>query len=74
MRSPFTQIIRRLTRDESGAAVTEYAVAIGLVVLAVTIVLTLFGAKVLARWENLADKLDGQSGSTVVTATARRDH
>ena len=68
MNSSIISSIRRLAQDDNGAAVTEYAVALGLVVVAVTVVLTLFGSKVLARWETIVGKLDPE---TTVVKTAR---
>ena len=71
MNSSILSSIRRLGNDDSGAAVTEYAVALGLVVVAVTVVLTLFGSKVMARWETIAGKLDPE-GTVVKTAHPAR--
>ena len=54
-----------IARDESGSAVSEYAVVIGCVIVVVAIVLSVCGSKVMARWESVADKLDGKTAARV---------
>jgi Flp pilus assembly pilin Flp len=70
MNSSIISSIRRFGRDDSGAAVTEYVVALGFVIVAVSVVLTLFGSKVMARWETVAGKLDGETTTVVHTTTS----
>lgn len=47
--------IVRLTRDESGGEILEYALIAGLIVVAAIAVITAVGGKVLARWTSLND-------------------
>ena len=58
----------RLVRDENGSAITEYAVVIGLVVVATVAVVANFGTRVLGRWTSVNEQLDGtQSVRTPTT-------
>jgi Flp pilus assembly pilin Flp len=45
----------RLARDERGGEVIEYALVVGLVVIAAIATITAFGTKVLARWTSVND-------------------
>jgi Flp pilus assembly pilin Flp len=45
----------RLGRDESGGEVLEYALVVGLIVVAAIASITAFGTKVLARWTSVND-------------------
>ena len=48
-----------LINDESGSAITEYAVVIGLVLVAAIALIANFGTRVLARWNSVNERLDG---------------
>ena len=65
MLAAIRQSLRKLLRDESGAAVSEYAVVIGCVIVVVAILLSVCGSKLMARWEHVADKLDGKTTTGV---------
>ncbi|MDB5329014.1 MAG: Flp/Fap pilin component [Phycisphaerales bacterium] len=45
----------QLPRDERGGEVIEYALVVGLVVIAAVATITAFGTKVLARWTSVND-------------------
>ena len=64
------RILARLLQDECGAAVTEYAVVIGLVIMGVIAVLLQFGPRLLERWGLVAQRIGGE-GSTVTGVTAQ---
>lgn len=57
--------LRKLARDESAAAISEYAFVIGCVIVVVVLVLSVFGSKLVARWETVADKLDGKTATRI---------
>ena len=57
---------RRLTIDESGAATTEYAIILGLIVVAIVAIVAQVGPRVLACWANIDAKLDGEDAVVVV--------
>ncbi len=50
---------RRMTRDENGSAITEYAVVLGLIFVAAIALIMNFGTRVLARWNSVNEQLDG---------------
>jgi Flp pilus assembly pilin Flp len=52
MKTLLSQIVR-LSADESGGEVFEYALVAGLVVIAAIASISSFGTKVLARWTSL---------------------
>ena len=56
---------RRLLRDDSGTAISEYAFVIGGVIVVAVLVLSVFGSKLLTRWETVADKLDGTTSTRI---------
>ncbi len=68
MLAAILKTLRTLARDEAGAAVSEYALVIGGMIVIIAIVLSVFGTKILSRWEQVADKLDGKTSSTVHVA------
>jgi Flp pilus assembly pilin Flp len=70
MTSRFTRIFGRLIKDDCGGANAEYAVVIGLILLAVVAVVSQFGPKVLARWASVGNKLGGGDGSSTVVTNA----
>jgi Flp pilus assembly pilin Flp len=46
-------LIHRLRGDECGAAVIEYVLIAGLIIVATIVVISAFGIKVLARWTSV---------------------
>ncbi len=54
---PTMRTIVRLTQDESGGEIIEYALIAGLIVVAAIAVVTAVGGKVLARWTSLNDSM-----------------
>ena len=48
-----TNVLGRLARDERGGEVLEYALILGLIVIAAMAVIATVGTKVLARWTSL---------------------
>jgi pilus assembly protein Flp/PilA len=46
-------LVAKLVRDESGGEVLEYALIVGLIVVAAIAAITSVGGKVLARWTSL---------------------
>ena len=48
-----SHFLRGVLRDESGGEVLEYALIVGLIVVAAITVITSVGTKVLARWTSL---------------------
>jgi Flp pilus assembly pilin Flp len=46
-------LFRRLTRDERGGEITEYALILGLIVVVAIAVISSVGTKVLARWQSV---------------------
>jgi len=57
-RNPFTgvrmkNLFLNLVRDENGGEVLEYALIVGLIVVAAIAAITSVGTKVLARWTSL---------------------
>ena len=53
----FSNIGRRLARDERGGEVLEYALVAGLIVIAAIAVIGSVGTKVLARWNSVDNSL-----------------
>ena len=47
------KLLAKLVRDESGGEVLEYALIVGLIVVAAIAAITSVGGKVLARWTSL---------------------
>jgi Flp pilus assembly pilin Flp len=45
--------LRKLARDERGGEVMEYALILGLIVVAAAAVITTVGSKVLANWKSV---------------------
>ncbi|MDB5174056.1 MAG: Flp/Fap pilin component [Phycisphaerales bacterium] len=56
MKSLFKSLLQ-LPRDERGGEVIEYALILGLIVIAAVATITAFGTKVLARWTSVNDSL-----------------
>ena len=50
-------LIKRLAADESGGEVLEYALLVGLIVVAAIAAITSVGSKVLARWSSIDSSL-----------------
>ncbi|MDB5333442.1 MAG: Flp/Fap pilin component [Phycisphaerales bacterium] len=48
-----TALFGRLVKDEQGGEVLEYALIVGLIVVAAIAAITSVGTKVLARWTSL---------------------
>ena len=59
MTSFLIQNLRRMSQDENGSAITEYAVVLGLVFVAAIALIANFGTRVLARWNSVNEQLDG---------------
>lgn len=57
MRKQLHQLISRLSADERGGEVLEYALVAGLIVIAAIAVIGQVGTKVLARWTSLNSKM-----------------
>ena len=53
MRKRFISTLVRLFRDERGGEVIEYALILGLIIVACIALITAVGAKVLARWQSV---------------------
>ena len=68
------RILSRLLHDECGAATTEYAVVIGLVILGVVAVLIQFGPRLMERWGLVAQHLGGEGSTSVGTAQTPGSH
>ena len=49
--------LKRLTTDEHGGEVIEYALILGLIVVAAISIVGAFGTKVLARWTSVNSSL-----------------
>ena len=49
----FWELFQKLVRDERGGEVLEYALILGLIVVAAIAVITAVGGKVLARWQSV---------------------
>ena len=50
-------LLVKLVKDENGAAVIEYAVVCGLIVVACIATVAAFGGKVLTRWNSLSAQI-----------------
>lgn len=50
--------LRRLARDERGGEVLEYALILGLIIVAAIAVISTVGTRVVARWTSVASSLD----------------
>jgi pilus assembly protein Flp/PilA len=66
--------LRRLVSDDSGAATTEYAVVLGLLVVAAIAIISQVGPRVLASWAAIEHKLDGEDSTTIVVTRSPGDH
>jgi Flp pilus assembly pilin Flp len=53
MRKRIVQSLQRLSRDDRGGEVLEYALIMGLIIVVSIAVITSFGTKVLARWQSV---------------------
>lgn len=53
----FSQTLKTLARDESGAEVIEYALIAGLIVVGALVVIGAFGTKIFARWNSVNSSL-----------------
>ena len=53
----FTNLLKRVVRDEQGGEVLEYALIAGLIVVAAIAVITSVGGKVVARWTSMDSSL-----------------
>ena len=51
------RLVGRLVADEGGAAVLEYVLIAGLIVVVAIAVIAAFGGKVLARWTSVNSSL-----------------
>jgi len=49
-----THVLSRLAREENGTEVMEYALILGLIVVATITAVALVGTKVLARWNSVS--------------------
>ena len=47
------QIVPRLSRDERGGEVIEYALILGMIIVVCIVAITSYGSKVLARWQSV---------------------
>lgn len=50
-------LLNRLLREEQGGEVLEYALVMGLIIVAAIAAITAVGSKVLARWTSVNDSL-----------------
>jgi Flp pilus assembly pilin Flp len=50
-------LVSKFIRDEAGGEVIEYALILGLIIVACIAVLGTFGTKVLARWDSTNESL-----------------
>jgi Flp pilus assembly pilin Flp len=66
--------LRQLPHDETGAATTEYAIVLGLIVVAVIAIVAQVGPRVLAAWAKVEHKLDGEDATTLIIPPAAHDH
>jgi Flp pilus assembly pilin Flp len=53
----FKNTLKRLVRDEAGGEVMEYALILGLILVACIVVIAAVGTKVLARWNSVDSSL-----------------
>ncbi len=51
------QLLGRLMADEGGAAVLEYVLIAGLIIVGTIAVIAAFGGKVMARWTSVNNSL-----------------
>jgi pilus assembly protein Flp/PilA len=51
------QLITKCLKDESGTEVIEYALMLGLIVVAALGIMAALGVKVVARWQSLVENL-----------------
>ena len=66
--------LRHLLRDETGAATTEYAIVLGLIVAAAVAIIAQVGPRVLASWANIEHKLDGEDATVVIVPPPADQH
>jgi len=52
------QAVRKLSADERGGEVIEWALVIGLIIVATIVTMAAFGTKLLARWTSLNASMD----------------
>jgi Flp pilus assembly pilin Flp len=71
MASFMIQSFRRMTKDDNGSAITEYAVVIGLIMVAAIALIANFGTRVLARWNSVNEQLDGTKSVRTPTTPIR---
>ena len=50
---PLIRWSRRLAADDAGGEVIEYALILGLIIVATIVTIAAFGTKVLARWTSV---------------------
>jgi pilus assembly protein Flp/PilA len=50
-------VLAKLARDEQGGEVIEYALIMGLIIVAAIATITTVGSKILARWTSINDSL-----------------
>jgi pilus assembly protein Flp/PilA len=50
-------VLAKLVRDEQGGEVIEYALIMGLIIVAAIATITTVGSKILARWTSINDSL-----------------
>jgi Flp pilus assembly pilin Flp len=53
----FGQLLRNLVRDDQGGEVLEYALIVGLIIVAAIAAISSVGGKVLARWTSLNNSM-----------------
>ncbi len=51
------KLLKRLARDETGGEVIEYALILGLIIVAAIAIIGTVGTKVLARWTSVDSSL-----------------
>lgn len=57
MSKQLSPLLNRLIRDERGGEVIEYALVLGMVIVTAIAVITIFGGKVVARWQSVNSSL-----------------
>ncbi|MBA1141766.1 Flp family type IVb pilin [Mesorhizobium neociceri] len=64
-----TKILKQFRDDESGAAMVEYSILVGIIAGAAILAILAIGGWVTGRFTGLCGKLDGKAGGTCVAAT-----
>jgi pilus assembly protein Flp/PilA len=64
-----TNLLKQFSADESGAAMVEYSILVGIIAGAAILAILAIGGWVSGRFGGLCDTLNGKSGGTCVKGT-----